>query len=322
MLKKMSIKKILVSTSALFALFLVYLIPKDGINSLDDVKKELEYVDKNIITGDVYLEDSNNYLARAMVALSSDLKDIESRARELLEVLIKDGVGESKIPNGFKSVLPSDTKILSLKYEQGVLKLNLSKEVLDVNEDQEEKIIEAIVYTLTTIKEIDKIILYVDGDVLTKLPKTKINLPSTLDRSFGINKEYNLTEAKDINQVTVYYVSKFNDNYYYVPVTKYLNDKRDKIKIVIDELTGSSNYNSNLMSFLDGNTKLISVNNSDNVMELEFNSSILNNLNTKDILEEVVYTISLSVSDNYDVDEIVFSVDSKEIYKSVLKEIS
>jgi germination protein M len=202
-----------------------------------------------------------------------------------------------------------------------VLKLNLSKELLDVNENQEEKIIEAIVYTLTSVEGIDKIILYVEGDILTKLPKSKINLPSTLDRSFGINKEYDITQPKDINQVTIYYVSKFNDNYYYVPVTKYLNDDREKIKIVIDELTSSTNYNSNLMSFLDNNTKLITVNNSNSIMELEFNNSILNNLNTNEILEEVIYTISLSIDDNYEVDEVVFLVDEEQIYKSVLKEI-
>lgn len=321
MIKKMSIKKILVSSSALFALFLIYLVPKDSINTLDNPKQELKYVDKKVVTSSIYLLDSNNFLARTIIPVDTKDNEIEARAKELIKVLIKDGAGESKIPNGFKSLLPSDTKINSIKFEHGVLKLDLSKEVLDVKEDQEEKIVEAIVYTLTTIKEIDKIILYVDGNILSKLPKTKINLPSTLDRSFGINKNYNLTTTKDINQVTIYYISKFNDNYYYVPVTKYINDDRDKIKIIVDELTSSSNYNSNLMSFLNSDTKLLSVNNTNNVMELEFNNSILNNLSNKDILEEVIYTIALSIDDNYDVDEIVFSVDSEKIYKSVLKEI-
>lgn len=322
MLKKMSIKKILVSTSALFALFLVYLIPKNEIITLEGVKQQLEYVDKSVITDNIYLEDSNGYLGRATTILTSNETDIEARTKELLEILIKDGAGESKIPNGFKSIIPSDTKILSIKFEDEVLKVNLSKELLDVEEKIEEKIIEAIVYTLTSIDGVDKIILYVDGDILNKLPKSKINLPSTLDKSFGINKEYNITKPKDINQVTVYYVSKFNSNYYYVPVTKYVNDDREKIRIVIDELTGSTNYNSNLMSFLDSNTKLISVTNSDNIMELEFNNSILNNLNTNEILEEVIYTISLSIDDNYDVDEVVFSVEDGQIYKSVLKEVN
>ena len=51
----------------------------------------------------------------------------------------------------------------------------------------------------------------------------------------------------------------------------------------------------------------------------EFNNSIINNLNTNEILEEVIYTISLSISDNYNVDEVVFSVEDEPVYKSVLK---
>ena len=48
---------------------------------------------------------------------------------------------ESKVPSGFKSYLPNDTKINSLKYEQGILKVDFSKDLLDVKEDMEEKMI-------------------------------------------------------------------------------------------------------------------------------------------------------------------------------------
>ena len=185
----------------------------------------------------------------------------------------------------------------------------------------EEKVVEAIVYTLTSINGVNKVIIYVDGNILTKLPQTKINLPSTLDRSFGINKEYDINSIKDINQVTIYYVNKNNDNYYYVPVTKYLNDDRDKIKIVIDELSGNSIYNTNLMSFLNSNAELISSEKKDDLMHLNFNEYIFSDIEEKNILEEVIYTISLSVCDNYEVKGVVFNVENEEIYKTVLKTI-
>ena len=218
-------------------------------------------------------------------------------------------------------MLPSDTKILSLKYEEGLIKVDFSKELLNTTKEQEEKIVEAIVYTLTSINGVDKIIIYVEGDILTKLPQTGINLPSTLDRSFGINKEYDISSIKNINQVTVYYVNKNNDDYYYVPVTKYLNDDRDKIKIVIDELSGNPIYNTNLMSFLNSNAKLISSEKEDDIMYLNFNENIFSDAEEKNILEEVIYTISLSVCDNYDVSGVVINVDDEEIYKTVLKTI-
>ena len=156
---------------------------------------------------------------------------------------------------------------------------------------------------------------------MSKLPKTKINLPSTLNRSFGINKEFNLTSTKDITDVTVYYINQINDNYYYVPVTKYLNDTRDKITIVIDELTSGFNYNNNLMSFLNEDVRLVSSNINDNVLSLDFTSSIFDDINTKEVLEEVIYTICLSAYDNYDVEEVILMADNQEIYKSMAKTI-
>ena len=40
---------------------------------------------------------------------------------------------------------------------------------------------------------------------------------------------------------------------------------------------------------------------------------------SKDILEEVIYTISLSVGANYDVEKVIFNVENEEICKSVIK---
>jgi germination protein M len=321
MLKKISIRKLIISFSALFTLFLIYLIPnnENDKNKLEDIPQELEYVNNDLVTSSVFLLDSYNMLGKTEVPVSS--KDIESLAKELLEVLINGGANEDRIPSGFKSVLPSDTKILSLKYDKDLIKVDFSKELLNTSKEMEEKVVEAIVYTLTSINGVNKVIIYVDGNILTKLPQTKINLPSTLDRSFGINKEYDINSIKDINQVTIYYVNKNNDNYYYVPVTKYLNDDRDKIKIVIDELSGNSIYNTNLMSFLNSNAELISSEKKDDLMHLNFNEYIFSDIEEKNILEEVIYTISLSVCDNYEVKGVVFNVENEEIYKTVLKTI-
>lgn len=313
MLKKIAIKKIILIIALTFSLTLIYLIPEE--TTFDNQK--LSYVDSNQIRNVIYLSDQNNYVARTTVVITEE--KIEKKAKELLEILIKDGKGESKIPSGFSSIISSDTKIKSIFYDENVLKVDFSEELLDCNIQNEEKIIEAIVYTLTSIEGVDKIIIYVEGDILSKLPKTGINLPSTLDKSYGINKEYNISDYKDIDKTTIYYVSKYNDEYYYVPVTKYTNDKREKIKIIIDELASSSVYNSNLMSFLNSNTVLLSSECSDNALSLVFNNYILNDTTTNNILEEVIYTISLSVDANYDVNEVIFQVGDSEIYKSVIK---
>ena len=320
MFKKIITRKILIPTVALFALFLIYNIPESNKGFHDQLPQQLEYVNRDINTSVIYLLDSYNFLGKTEVAVNSN-RTIEQKAKELMEILIKGGAGESKIPSGFKSILPSDTRVLSLKYEDNLLKINLSKELLDISEELEEKMVEAIVYTLTSIDEIKNIILYVEGDILTKLPKTKINLPSTLNRQFGINKKYELQTYKDINKVTIYYLNKYNDNYYYVPVTKYVNDNREKIQIVIDELSSNHVYDGNLMSFLSNNAKLLSVEKSDDLMQLRFNNHIFSDNINEQILEEVIYTICLSIKDNYNVKEVIIEVEDKEITKKVLKTI-
>lgn len=315
MLKKKMIRKIIVSTSALFALFLIYMIPNEKL----DIKQNLEYVNLEVVTNTIYLLDDDNYLGKTDVVVNST--SIEDKVKELVEVLINGGEGENKIPSGFKSILPSETKILSVKYENNLIKIDFSKDLLNINKDLEEKMIEALIYTITSIEDVEKVIIYVEGNVLSKLPQTNITLPSTLDRNFGINKTYDFTSTKDLNQVTIYYLNKHNDNYYYVPVTKYLNDNRDKIKIIIDELTSTNTYNTNLLSYLNSNTEILAIEEQPDILELTFNSYIFSDIDNKDILEEVVYTICLSVKDNYDVDEVVIKSEDEEILKTVLKEI-
>ena len=316
MLKKKMIRKLIISTSALFALFLIYLIPNEEL----EINQNLEYVDLEVNTNSIYLLDDYSYLGKAEVIVNS--KSTEDKVKELVEVLISGGEGENKIPNGFKSILPSETKILSVKYEDNLIKIDFSKDLLNISKELEEKMIEALVYTITSVDEVEKVIIYVDGNILTKLPQTNTTLPSTLDRSWGINKTYDFTNTKDINQVTIYYLNKHNDDYYYVPVTKYLNDNRDKIKIIIDELTSTNTYNTNLMSYLNSNTEILAIEEQPDILELTFNSYIFSDVDNKDILEEVVYTICLSIKDNYDVSEVVIKNENEEVLKTVLKEIN
>ena len=121
---------------------------------------------------------------------------------------------------------------------------------------------------------------------------------------------------------TIYYVNNINDESYYTPVTKYINnDKQDKVKIIIDELSTSISYETNLMSYLDTNVKLLDYEIIDDKIKLNFNNLILSDITSNVILEEVIYTIALSISDNYNIDEVVFSVENEQLYKSVLKEI-
>ena len=294
MLKKISIRKIIISSVSLFAIGLLYLIPPNE-NKLN-VKHELEYVGKEVEGADIFLMDKNSYVALTSAPVA--FKDIERKATELIKILTVGGM-DSKVPSGFSAILPPDTEVLNVSFDNGILKVNFSKDLLEIDKKLEEKMVEALVYTLTSIDKVDKIIIFVEGDILTKLPKTKINLPSTLDRSFGINKEFNLTSTKDITDVTVYYINQINENYYYVPVTKYLNDNREKVDILIEELTVGLNPNKKLKSYLDNNVEIVSKNVNEKMVSLELKEN--NNIKYKENIDETVF---LSICETYKIDSV------------------
>ena len=105
-------------------------------------------------------------------------------------------------------------------------------------------------------------------------------------------------------------------------IKKYINSKdSDVVKIIIKELGSSPIYQTNLMSYLNANTVLNDYELDNNKLKLNFNELLLNDIDKKNILEEVIYTISLSVCDNYEVKGVVFNVENEEIYKTVLKTI-
>ena len=75
------------------------------------------------------------------------------------------------------------------------------------------------------------------------------------------------------------------------------------------------------MSYLNSNVNLIDYSLDEQTLSLNFNESILSDNNGDKILEEVIYTISLSVMDNFSVKEVTILVNNEEIYKNSLKSI-
>lgn len=318
MLKRMSIKKIMVSSLAIIMLLVIYLIP-DNRKEIELSNNGIEYVYDNI-KSTIYLVDSDNYVART--SISTCKCEGTDKAQDLLEGLIIGGKKSSIIPNGFRSIIPSGTTIKNIELKNKVIYIDFSKELLDINEKEEKKMIESIVYTLTSIDGIDKVIIMVEGEILNKLP-SGTNVPTILDRNYGVNKIYDLVNTSNIDSYTVYYVNEYNENKYYVPVTKYINRKKeDPIRVIIKELSSSPIYETNLMSYLNASTELYNYELSGNELKLNFNNLLLNDLNENNILEEVIYTIGLSVNDMYnDLKTVSFYIDDNEMYNLNINDI-
>ncbi len=315
MLRKFVYNKIFRTTGMLLLLLLLLLFPTSKeYNLTDDYSVKTS---SNIKKREVYLIDKDGYVARCKININGTSKI--DYAKKLLELLIIDGKYEEKIPNGFKPILPSDIKINNITIKDNNINVDLSKEFYDLTKENFIKAKEAITYNLTSIDGICNVYLSIDGKLLDNFDNKTVLQP--FKRSDGINKSYEQTNYKNTNSVTVYFLNKGNNNYYFVPVTKITNDNREKIRIIIDELTSSNIYETNLMSFLNYNTKLLDYELKDDILTLNFNEFLFDDSANKNILEEVIYSICLSVRDNYTVKEVIFTVDGKEITKSVIKNI-
>lgn len=307
----------MVASLSLVALFLIYLMPGNSVEDYTIETESVEYVYTNTLET-LYLLDSNNYVARTTI--SGGNGDVIDIAHDVVSALIIDGERSDIIPNGFRALIPSGTEILDIKLDQDILVVDLSNDILSINALYEEAMIESIIYSLTNIDGVSGVTLKVEGIVLDKLPNSGKTLPTILDRSYGINKNYNLVNTNNIDSYTVYYVSKIEDNNYYVPITKYVNsDGEDKIKVIIDELSTSPIYEDNLMSFLSSDVSLIDYKLDNDILSLNFSDDIFIDKGSSDILEEVIYTIGLSFQDNYNVEDVSLSVENEEIYENLLK---
>ena len=306
MLKTKALRKIFITTLSLFLILTIFSI-STIVNKKDNTLRTNLEVDNNLDKEyTIYLLNSNNLLVKKRVYIDSESKkDLISK---IVNSLMKD-----KTYNLYGTI-PKKTKIREIIIGKKIVTIDFSKELLKVAEDKEKQMVASIVHSILDLGEYDGVSILVEGETLTNYPNSKVKIESVLDKKLPINTMYDITSRNNINKVVVYYVEKIDNDSLYVPVTKYLNDDRDKIKIIVEELTSNYIYESNLMSFLNSKTELLSYNEENNVMYLNFNDYLFDS-NDK-LLEEVIYTLSYSVFDNYDVEMVMFEVNN-ELVRSI-----
>lgn len=236
MIRQKALRKILLTTITFFILLFISVFSKSMENSIK-TNLEVEYI-TGLGTNTIYLLNKDNYLVKSKILLDSSKKE-EQVKKIISNLTISDN---SIFPNGLKAINPANTKLLGLNYEDNVVTLNFSKEFFNINKDLSTQLISALVFSITSLNDIDGITLQVEGKELTTYPNKNLELDKVLTKDIGINKIVNITSFNNIQKIVLYYVNKVNNDEYYVPVTKYLNDDRDKIQIIIDELTTSYIY--------------------------------------------------------------------------------
>ena len=305
MIKTKAIRKIFVTTLTLFILLTAYSIP--NTNNEKVLRTNMEIKENNLdLTTNIYLLNEDNFLVQTKIIL--DTSDKIEQIKKIIESL---RIKEEKDNNNLSGVIHKNVKVNNILYKDKIITIDFSKEL------QENKysrvLIESLVYSIMELDDIKGLILSVDGLILENYN----SLPTVLNKEIGINIKYELTKLSDIEKVVMYYISELNDKLYYVPVTRYLNDDREKITIIVEQLSSSYIYEDNLMSFLNSNIKLLDFEEKENILFLNFNDYLFSKDNK--VVEEVIYAISYSVFANYDVSSVYFEVNN-EIVKQVFKE--
>lgn len=298
MIKKYIINKITVTTMCVILLGMFYLIPTNKI------EPEQEKTDK--IKNIIYLLDEDNMLSQVTYFYTKET--IKDQIKHNLELLIN-GIETNDI---FYPLIPKNTKINDINIEKNNIYIDFNKEILNISKNKEEKMIEAIIYTLTEINGIENIYLSVEKESLTTLPNANKQIPYPLTREYGINKKYDLDNLKNINKTTIVFSKEIDDYNYYVPVTLINNNDDEKINIIIEELKSVVHSEKELNGYINNNLVLEDYEFNKDTLNLVFNEYIYDNIEEKTLLEEVKYIISESIFENYDVKKVVLDTKNEK----------
>lgn len=292
-MKKNLLQKLFL-TSILFMIILtIYTIP--SFSHLKVLRTNLE-IQKPFpgLSQKIYLFNKENLLVRTEIFLE-EKEDFE-KIEDIIEYL-KENEKESSL----KGYLPKNIQLLEKRQNEDTLILNFSKEWEEVEKEDEK--VAGFLYSMLELDEIQKVKILIEGNLSRKYP-------NALDKTFGMNKEYQVNSREDIQKVFLYYYDKEG---YLLPITRYVNDNREKIEVMIEELKTGSNHE---ISYLKDKTKLLGYKEEKNVFYLNFDSHLYEK--SKEIEEKVIATISESIFQNYDVNMVILEIEG-ELYQTYSK---
>lgn len=288
------INKIFRTTLIMFLILTVFTITNESKEKVLRTNLEINNI-KDMDKTKLYLLSNNNYLVETNVYINSD--KLEDKINKIIEYL---KINNNKIPKGLKGYLLKDIKINNINLEDNNIKINFSKEILNIKD--KELVIEGLVYSLLNLDEINSIEVLVENNYLE-------NYEYKLNKNIGINKQYILKNRKNVNKINLYYYNKINNIEYLTPVTKYINDKRKKIEIILDELI--NNIPNNLISYMDDKVKLKEYKEENDLIILKFNENFIGE--NKDLNKKIINQIALTIFENYDVNTVLFQENDEKI---------
>ncbi|WP_084509033.1 GerMN domain-containing protein [Paenibacillus assamensis] len=206
----------------------------------------------------VYARDRYGYLAP--IGYQWNAKTSDELAKAALELLIEGGSHAAKLPSDFKATIPKGTKVtqLSIKPEQQLAIVEFSDEFHQYKTEDERKVLESIVWTLTSLPDVKHVQLWMNGERLSAMPVGDTPIDGRLSRSFGINLE-RADGVSDMysTPVTLYFTALTEKGKaYYVPITRLITPSNDPLTSTLEQMVAGPLNANQLSRVLTENTKI------------------------------------------------------------------
>ncbi len=220
---------------------------------------------------------------------------------------------QNQLPIGVNSVLDPSVSLHDYTLVDGVLTLNLSTSFLNQADGDERLVLEALVWTFTSLFGIERLKFEVEGEPLQDFNGTLV-VGDGLTQQMGINLQIDQLSQQVMQPVTLYYYVQMNDAQTLVPVTHLIDSSQDPVTFAIEQLRRGDREGA-YYTLLDATAMLLSepvV--KEGILTLDFDPALYYSFDQKvvssDLIRQLQYTflglediqgVSLSVNGNYQV---------------------
>ena len=270
-------KKIFPIILLMFIIITIFSFPT--IMRKNVLRTNYEIEKQTIPTETIYLLNKDDYLVEVEVIPSEDdlINDIWNYLQE-----------NQIIDSLWKGYIPKNVELISYQLENRKLEIFLSEEAYNLNK----RYLAGIVSSYLKQKTIEQVEIYIGNNKITDIS--------------SLNLETNEINRKKLEKMTFYYIEDINYNHL-VPITKYLDEKNEKINVIIEEL--KNNIPNKLISYVSDKLKIIDYSIEKDVMIVNFNQELIKDPEKKEwMLKQIAYSIMA----NYDVNTVIFKVEDKQ----------
>ncbi|RWZ59850.1 spore gernimation protein [Halobacillus fulvus] len=276
----------------------------------EDGESEVEEESSQTVERELYLMDANGMI----VPQSFELPASKEVATQALEYLVKDGPVTNLLPDGFQAVLPAGTEILGLNSTgDGTLVVDVSEEFRDYEPQEEEKILQAMTYTLTQFEGVERIKLWINGHEQTVMPVDGTPIHKGVSRADGINHYVgDNIDVLDSEAVTVYFPSQHDENTYHVPVTTRIKKGEDLYSSVVQALLDGPAIGSALLQPFNDQAEVLKTELNNGVLSVSFNEALLTGEDQPSLSDHALSSLVMSLTDFQEVEAVEVQVDGAD----------